>query len=92
MQEEAQAAGEWFIRRFIHSLPGRNFALAMLEGKPVKSRIRGYNARYDIVFSLWEPGEVLVVPLTAEAQWAKGTIRTGEKYQFFSEPEPCSES
>jgi hypothetical protein len=85
-RERLTQAGEWFIGRYIHSLSGRNFALKMLHREMVSSRIRHYNARYDIAFT-WVENRIAVVPLTGEAEWVTGVIyvTVAGSFQYISE-------
>ncbi len=73
----------WFVLTFIHSAPGRRFALENLgleEGAPHQARVIQRNARY--YFTIVKSDEVgkigeliyLVHPLHPEADWTRGKI------------------
>lgn len=87
---ELLAAKEWFIRRFIQSRPGRNFALKMhglMTGPPLQLRVRKRNAAYDFTFQPTIEG-LEVVPITDESRWVYGVIRqTKHGFQFCTLPE-----
>ena len=88
--EEQLEAKKWFINRFIHSSPGRKFALRMhgIESGPtIQARVRKPNAVYDFTFQPTIEG-LEVIAITPESRWVYGVIRlTRAGYQYCTLPE-----
>lgn len=88
--DEILAAKEWFIRRFIHSMAARNFALrehgiiAMSVGdRRNMPKIRNRNAEYHFQFIITDDEKIIVRPLNEESEWAHGVIWLDEKTHKF---------
>lgn len=66
-------AQQWFIESFIHSKPGRTFITRLQSGEIIQTRVIVRNTRYHIKFVAYED-ELLVIPMSGDANWAKGII------------------
>lgn len=79
--QEIETAKQWFIARFVHSLPARNFVARRLAGERLQQRVIDRNARFYFDFITIE-NHLVVFPLRAEAHWCYGTIQSDDAGQL----------